>query len=54
MGHFFGWRMFNPVDRTEAWAVQFQWWVMNGQPESGWIYERLTVIGAQETVVVPR
>ena len=50
MAHFFGWRMFNPVDRTEGWATQFQWWVMNGQPESGWVYERLAEAGCQETV----
>ena len=55
IGHLMGMHLFNPQDRTESWAVQFQNWVMNGQSQygRGYVYSKLDEAGAMDSVVVP-
>ena len=50
MGHIMYRQLFNPILGTEDWATQFQWWVMNGQPEFGNVYDSLDSVGAQDSV----
>ncbi len=50
MGHIMGVQLFNPIDNSEFWASQFQWWIQNGQPEHGYVYDRLDEVGAQDSV----
>ena len=52
VGHVMGRYLFNPNDRTEAWATQFQNWVMYGQREGTYVYDRLDSVGAMDSVVV--
>ena len=52
IGHIMGRQLFNPADLTESWAVQFQNWVMYGQREGNYVYDRLDSVGAMHSVVL--
>jgi hypothetical protein len=49
-GHVVGWNLFNPVDTSEQWATDFQWWAMNGQPEHYHVWQRLLATGEMTPV----